>query len=130
MKKQLSFTFVFLLLSLIALAACQSSQGPSSTPTNIPTSTSAYPPPAQILPPPGTYPGPSEGVTNYVQWSDLENAVKAGNAAQAYVDQIGHVTLVLKDNTVMLAQGPTPDAFSKLLEQCGATCEDIKVTQQ
>lgn len=114
-----------LLMSFFLLTACQPKSQPASTNTPAP----AYPAPAQNVSPAQAYPGPSQGVTNFSAWSDVENAVKDGKVAQAYVDTLGHVTLVLKDKSVMLSMGPTTDAFTKLLDQCGAACKDIKVIQ-
>ena len=119
MDNLLRKTLGIMVLSIVMLSACQ-----PKTPT--PT---AYPAPGQTQASGSAYPGPSAGVTNYVLWADVENAITKGTIDQAYLDQTGHVTLILKDKSIMLALGPTPDAFTKLIEQCGTPCKDIKVNK-
>lgn len=130
MLKRLQRIGIILSLTFLALSACQPVAQPTTPPPPSPTATLAYPPPAQFVPPVTmAYPGPSEGSTNYVPWSDVEQAVLNGRVSQAYLDQFGHVTLVLKDRTMMLALAPAVDSFDKLLDQCGQTCKDLQVNR-
>lgn len=129
--------FAVLILALgITLAGC-SSAAPANTPeaqpqpeTNdagvYPAPLDAYPAPAQQLPVYNPYPGPSEGVSNYVEWAAAESAIMGGQVSQVYQADTMHVTLVLKDGSIMLAKEPAQDEVFKVIDACGDACKDIQ----
>lgn len=129
------------LLITMILAACS----PAATPAPTFVSTQgAYPAPglsnlAQTYPAPdqstnvliyNPYPGPSEGVTNFIDWPQAEQTILSGQVAKVYYASTQHVTLVLKDGSVALTMEPTFDEVLRVIERCGDACKGIeKITQ-
>jgi hypothetical protein len=136
MKTSIRLVVVVALAFGVVLAACSPSapastpeaqpQPATSEPNAYPAPQEAYPPPAQAIPAYNPYPGPSEGVTNYIEWSAAESAILAGQVAQVYQADTMHVTLVLKDGSVQLAKEPALDEVFKVIDTCGDACKDIQ----
>jgi len=139
-KRQINF--VIMVVIIIILIGCQSSTGerpdltqqPSPIVTSLPTDEDpAYPAPAIISPPSislplvvyNPYPGPSEGVTNYVDWSVAEEAIINGEIVEAYQAHTLHVTLVKKDGALILSIEPEIDEVFRVLDRCGDPCKDV-----
>ena len=145
------------LLVGMSLSACSPKPAPSPAPTpeaypspvqsevgypspgqNMPTNPSPgsslpnYPSPAQELPLPSynPYPGPSEGVTNFLEWAKVEELILGGKVAKVYQAQTMNITLVLKDGTVALTIEPAQDEVVKVIEKCGQACSDIEQIKQ
>ena len=91
---------------------------------------SIYPAPAQDIPVYNPYPGPSEGVVNYLEWAKVEELILGGKVSKVYHAQSMHVTLVLKDGSVAIAIEPALDEVFKVIERCGQACSDIEQTKE
>lgn len=87
---------------------------------------SIYPPPGQDIPVYNPYPGPSEGVNNYLDWAAVEGLILGGKVSKVYHAQSMHITLVLKDGNVAVTIEPTLDEVFKVIERCGQACSDIE----
>lgn len=128
-KYRLVMILVFALGML--LAACSSSTPAPATEAPAYPGPEAYPAPARMAEPVyNPYPGPSEGVTNYVEWAAAETAILDGQVDEAFQAATLHVTLVLKDGSVMLAKEPATDEVVKVIERCGDACQGLEVTNQ
>jgi len=90
------------------------------------TESSTYPAPGQALPGYNPYPGPSEGVNNYLDWATVEELILGGKVSKVYHAQSMHITLVLKDSSVGVTIEPALDEVFKLIERCGQACSDIE----
>ena len=106
--------------------------GESSTQPEQPTPPGeSYPQPEQpILPVYSPYPGPSEGVTNFIDWSQAEETILSGKVAKVYQAPTQHITLVLKDGSVALTTEPLLDEVTQVIERCGDPCKDIEKISQ
>jgi hypothetical protein len=150
MQNRVWIIIVFTVTLVIVLAACQNStQTPVSnneevsapteppglpieqekTPTIEPQS---YPEPEQPYPAPGSvssvynpYPGPSDGVFNYVDWSQAEAVLLKGEVTEVYQTHTLHVTLVLTNGNIILAIEPELDEVINVVERCGDLCKDV-----
>ena len=89
-----------------------------------PQAASATPSAEQLLP----YPGPVEQAAQLADWSQIEGALLAGNVAEIYVAASQHVTLVLKDGSILLSIEPTQGEIARLIDTCADACKDIQVT--
>lgn len=134
------------MLALLLLSSCQptppvtpaSSPSPASVEaTPLVESAPAYPPPeSATYPPPvegqivGIYPGPTTGDASGVDWPTAENTILAGEAAEIYLDNLFHVTLVLKNGQVLVTVQPALDEVSKILDRCGEPCKDTLVVSK
>lgn len=128
-KTKLVF-LLFLALSILA-AGCSPSAPVDNPPAQA--EPTAYPGPGDVYPAPvvvepvyNPYPGPSEGVTNYVEWAQAESALMAGQVTSIYQAASLHVTLVLKDGSILLAKEPAMDEVMKVIETCGDPCKAIE----
>jgi hypothetical protein len=90
------------------------------------TDSSAYPAPGQDISAYNPYPGPSEGVNNYLDWAKVEELILGGKVSKVYHAQSMHITLVLKDGSVAVTIEPALDEIFKLIERCGQACSDIE----
>lgn len=89
-----------------------------------------YPPPELVLPVYNPYPGPSEGETNYIDWSQAEVLILDGEVSEVYQAHTLHVTLVLTDGNIALSVEPKMDQVFDVVERCGDLCKDvIKATE-
>lgn len=86
----------------------------------------AYPSSAQELPSNNPYPGPSQSVGNYLDWSKAEELIMGGKVAKVYHAQTMRITLVLKDGSVAETIEPALDEVFKVIERCGQVCSDIE----
>jgi len=92
-----------------------------------------YPSPAQVSPPSislplvskSPYPGPSDGATNYLDWSEVEKAILNGDISEAYQSHTLHVTLVKKNGDIILTIEPSIDEVFRVLDRCGDSCKDV-----
>lgn len=152
MQNRVWLLTVIIISLVMMLAACQSStQVPVSdtdvvsSPTNsleppkvqeqaeTPTSQAqAYPEPEQPYPPPelvlpvyNPYPGPSEGESNYIDWSQAEALILSGEVSEVYQTNTLHITLVLTDGNIALSVEPEIDQVFDLVERCGDLCKDV-----
>lgn len=136
MKRLFSFSIMIMFVFAALITACQaqpttapvdqvSPPAPDESGYPAPAVEEVYPPPQQPLPVYNPYPGPSEGETNYVEWSQAEAAVMNGDVAEVYQAHTMHVTLVLKDGSVLLAKEPQIDTIFQVLDQCGDPCKDV-----
>lgn len=98
----------------------------------IPEQVQAYPEPDQAYPPPeniqlvyNPYPGPSEGVSDYILWSQVEALILGGEVKEVYQAQTLHVTLVLGDGKIILVLEPKIDAVFEIVDRCGDLCKDV-----
>jgi hypothetical protein len=108
------------------LAACSPAQ-----PTAAPSPTlEAYPVPQEVIPPANPYPGPASGGGTSVDWAKAEETILSGQVAQVYVNNAGYVTLVLKDQSVLFSQAPSPEEVSKVVERCGDACKGLQVVKE
>ena len=129
-------------IMLVFLMGCQSTKdsgGESSpqpstiVPSKPPEGETEYPGPAGGYPPPislplvvyNPYPGPSEGLTNYLDWSMAEQAIMNGEISEVYQAHTLHVTLVKKDGGVLLSVEPAIDEVFRVLDLSGAACKDV-----
>jgi len=136
MKTSIWLVIVLVLALGVALAGCSPAapantpeaqpQPENSDPGAYPAPLEAYPPPAQVIPVYNPYPGPSEGVTNYVEWAAAESAILGGQVAQVFQADSLHVTLVLKDGNILLAKEPALDEVYQVIDTCGDACKDIQ----
>jgi hypothetical protein len=123
-------------VAILALGTLLAACGPATTPaTESPAypapELEGYPVPAQVDEPfDNPYPGPSEGVTIYSEWSVAETAILNGQVEQIFQASTFHVTLVLKDGSVILAKEPALDEVLRLIERCGDPCQGLEVTDQ
>ncbi len=153
MQSRIKYVILFVGLAAMVLVAC----GPAATPVPTATATQeppqvpvqsniqeSYPAPDQSnapgsYPAPAPsgnepvyspYPGPSEGVTNFMDWSQAEQTILDGKVAKAYEAPTQHITLVLKDGSVALTMEPTLDEVQRVIERCGEACKDIEKISQ
>ena len=152
MQKRVWSLIVIILAIVLLLTACQSStqitvsnteevsspteplelpegQGETEVPTlqaeTYPGPEQPYPAPELVLPIYNPYPGPSEGVSNYINWSEAEALVLRGEVSEAYQTHSLHVTLVLIDGNVALTIQPELDEIFNVVERCGDLCKEI-----
>jgi hypothetical protein len=128
------------IVAALALALFLASCAPGTPITPVQTAPSAteapaspgpegYPQPLLVDPSQGTYPGPGGDVSNYVVWGIAEAALMEGRVAQVFQNETWHVTLVLKDGTVMLALSPAADEVQNIIQRCGDACQGLEVGQ-
>ena len=95
-----------------------------------PSPAQAYPPPLIVQPVYNPYPGPSEGVNNFIDWSQAEAIIMTGEVLEIYQAYNLHVTLVLIDGNIYLTIEPGFDDAFNVVERCGEPCKDvIKVSE-
>lgn len=141
MKRTIWSILTALLLSAVLLTACAPGGGPSPTSAGetSPAATqgsqgypspgadsSTYPAPGQVDSSFNPYPGPSQGVNNYLDWATVEELIMGGKVAKVYHAQSMHITLVLKDGSVGVSIEPVLDEVFKIIERCGQACSDIE----
>ena len=150
MQKRVWLITVITVTLVIVLAACQKStqapvsnteevsapteslelpieqeQAPTLQAQTYPEPEQPYPPPASVLPVYNPYPGPSEGVSNYVDWSQAEALILKGEVTEVYQTHTLHVTLVLIDGKIILVVEPELDEIFNVVERCGDLCKDV-----
>ncbi len=106
--------------------------GPETMAKPSPVVGEAYPPPSDTYPPPlgdipayNPYPGPSDGVVEYLDWDQVEALILKGEVSEVYQAHSLHVTLVLPDKRVVNAFEPQIDEVFRLLDRCGDPCKDV-----
>jgi hypothetical protein len=133
MKNNSRLVILFVLIFSMLVAACGPAT-PTASPTEVtepsvtyPEPEAAYPAPAVSAPAANPYPGPSEGVTNYASWSQAESALMGGLVSQVFEAATLHVTLVMKDGSIMLALEPSSGEVSRVIETCGDACKGVEM---
>jgi hypothetical protein len=137
MKKFVRWIVLFTLISTLLLSACGTATPVSPTPTPAPVieaPATTYPEPAGAYPAPAPvvvevanpYPGPGQEQGNYAEWPQAEETILSGQVARFFQASSKHVTLVLKDGSILLALEPAIDEVIRVIERCGEACKDIE----
>ncbi len=138
---------IFLILMAI-LAGCSSA--PTATPVQEPAPTTQPSPPVDSSPEqepvqptapaesaPAAYPAPAIQYVTYdpypapiegeqIEWSEVDALLKGGQVAEVFQRFSLPVVITLKDGRIILVVSPAKDEIFKLLDQCGAQCNDIR----
>lgn len=84
----------------------------------------AYPAPAIQYVAYDPYPAPIEG--EQIEWSDVDALLKSGQVAEVFQRFSLPIVITMKDGRIILVVSPAKDEIFKLLDQCGAQCNDIR----
>ena len=108
----------------------ETEQKPTAQILAYPSPDEAYPPPVIVQPVYNPYPGPSDGVSNFLDWSQAEALILKGDVSEVYQTHTLNVTLVLIDGKIFLTVEPEIDEVFKVVERCGDLCKSVIQTTE
>jgi hypothetical protein len=97
------------------------------------TGPTAYPIQAQPtdLPSSSQKPGyPPPGTPETIDWATAQGILLSGQVVQVSQSHALQVILTLRDGRQLVTTEPAIDEVTKVLQQCGDPCKDIKVTTE